>query len=101
VPIFIIAQITIHDRSEYSKYETGFFEIFQKFSGRLLSVDEEPTVLEGKWPHTRTVLVEFPSNAEAMAWYQSDEYQKLAQHRLASSDGNIVLIKGFDGDGRT
>jgi uncharacterized protein (DUF1330 family) len=95
--VFIVAQINIEDRAEYSEYESGFVEIFSKYAGRLLSVDEDPQVLEGSWPHTRTVLIEFPSRDEAMAWYESEEYQALAKHRIASSKGNIVLIKEFDG----
>ena len=97
---FIVAQITIRDREEYSKYESGFLEIFSNYSGRILSVDEDPEILEGGWPHTRTVLIEFPSNNDAKAWYESDEYQALAEHRFASSEANIVLIRGYgDGDG--
>lgn len=91
---FIVAQISIQDRNTYAKYEAGFFEIFSKHSGRILSVDEDPEVLEGGWPYTRTVLIEFPSNDEAMAWYRSDDYQKLAEHRFAASAANIVLIQG-------
>jgi uncharacterized protein (DUF1330 family) len=41
------------------------------------------------------VLIEFPSKESAMAWYESEAYQALAQHRFASSDGNIVLLKGL------
>ena len=93
---FIVAQISIRDRDDYSKYESGFMEIFSKHSGRILSVDEDPQLLEGSWPFTRTVLIQFPSNKEAMAWYGSDEYKRLAKHRLASSDANIVLISGYD-----
>jgi len=93
---FIVAQISIRNRDEYSKYESGFVEIFSKHSGRILSVDEDPRILEGSWPFTRTVLIEFPSEKEAMGWYGSDEYKKLAEHRIASSDANIVLISGYD-----
>ena len=92
---YLIARIDINDRDEYSKYEAGFMEIFSQYDGKMLSVDEAPKLIEGEWPATRTVLVEFPSEESAMAWYQSDAYQTLAQHRFASSDGNIVLIKGF------
>jgi uncharacterized protein (DUF1330 family) len=35
-------------------------EIFSKYAGRVLSVDEAPTVLEGQWSFTRTVLLDFP-----------------------------------------
>jgi uncharacterized protein (DUF1330 family) len=92
---YLIARLDINDREEYSKYEAGFMEIFNQYDGKMLSVDEAPKLLEGEWPVTRTVLVEFPSEASAMAWYQSEAYQTLAQHRFASSDGNVVLLKGF------
>jgi uncharacterized protein (DUF1330 family) len=51
--------------------------------------------LEGTWDYTRTVLVEFPSKEDAMDWYKSVEYQKLAQHRFASSAGNVITISGL------
>jgi uncharacterized protein (DUF1330 family) len=95
MPTYIIAQIDIRDRERYSEYEAGFVEIFSRYRGQILSVDESPRVLEGDWPFTRTVLIEFPSEADAVAWYESDEYQKLAEHRFASSEGNIVRIKGL------
>lgn len=93
--IYIVAQITIRDRGRYSEYEAGFVEIFSRYGGRVLSVDESPEVLEGSWPHTRTVLIEFASKDQAIAWYRSGEYQELAQHRFVSSEANIVLIRGL------
>ncbi len=92
---YIIAQIEIVDREEYGKYEAGFTEIFSKFDGSVLSVDEQPKLLEGSWPHTRTVLIEFPSEQSALDWYFSDEYQALAKHRFASSSANIAIIAGL------
>ena len=92
---YLIARINIVDPDEYSKYESGFMEIFNQYDGKLLSVDEAPKLLEGEWPVTRTVLVEFPSEESTMAWYQSDAYQTLAQHRFAASVGNIVLVRGL------
>ena len=44
---YVMAQINIHDRSRYGKYEAGFMDIFAKYQGTLLSVDEAPEVLEG------------------------------------------------------
>ena len=45
--VYINAQITIHDREAYNKYEAGFMEIFNAYGGTLLAVEEAPTVLEG------------------------------------------------------
>ena len=93
--VYLIADLEIHDRDEYGKYEAGFMEIFQQYGGRLLSVDEDQRVLEGDPPSTRTVLIEFPSGEEALRWYESPAYQELAKHRWAASKGSIAMVKGL------
>ena len=93
--VYIIAQISIHDREEYGLYEAGFMDVFAQFQGELLAVSEDPTVIEGQWPCTRTVLMRFPSAEEARRWYASPEYQAIAQHRFRASTGNAVVIEEF------
>ena len=93
---YLIATIDILDREEYARYEEGFVEVFSKYNGKILAVDENVKLLEGSWPATRTVLIEFPSEPEAMDWYASSEYQELAKHRFAASNGNVTLIQGLD-----
>jgi uncharacterized protein (DUF1330 family) len=93
--VYTIALLNISDRNEYAKYEQGFMEIFNRYSGKLLAVDEAPVVLEGTWPHTRTVLIEFPSQAEFDRWYHSDAYQALAKHRFAASHASIAVVKSL------
>ena len=95
MPAYIVAQITIHDRAEYARYEEGFLDVFRKFEGELLAVSENPTVVEGQWPCTRTVLIRFPTQKEAGRWYQSPEYQAIAQHRFRASTGNAVIVEGL------
>lgn len=90
--VYLVATLKIHDRERYRQYGQGFMDIFTRYGGSLLSVEESPEVIEGEWPHTRTVLLSFPSKAQADAWYHSAEYQALMQHRLASSTTNIVMI---------
>lgn len=94
---YVVAKLTINDRKRYAEYEAGFMDIFSRFAGKMLAVDEQVEVLEGDWPCTRTVIVEFPSREEALAWYRSDDYQALAEHRFAASVGSIALVKGFPG----
>ena len=94
---YAIARITIQDRERYGQYEAGFMEIFERYEGRVLSVDEAPDLLEGSWDVTRTVLLEFPSTEAAKAWYESEEYQSIAQHRFDSSQGDVVLVQGLEG----
>lgn len=95
--VFIIAQITIHDRETYDKYDAGFFDVWKKFDGEVLSVDEAPTKLEGDWSATRSVLLKFPSEDAAMAWARSPEYQDIARHRLAGGVTHSIMVKGFTG----
>ena len=95
---YIIAEITIVDREEYSKYEQGFMEIFSQYNGKMLAVDENVHLLEGEWPATRTVIVEFPNKEDALDWYSSEPYQQLAKHRFAASEGNLIIVKGLDGE---
>jgi uncharacterized protein (DUF1330 family) len=93
VSVYIIAQINIHDRERYDRYEEGFDEIFAKYKGMVVTVDEDPVVLEGEWPYGRTVMIRFPSEEEARRWFDSEEYGELKQHRLAASEGNIIMIR--------
>lgn len=92
---YIVARITIIDRERYAQYEAGFMAVFAAHQGRLLAVDDDPQILEGGWRCTRTVVAEFPDYEAALAWYRSDDYQALAAHRFAASDGEIALLKGI------
>lgn len=94
--VYVIAQITIRDRERYQLYEDQFMEVFEQFDGTLLSVDEDPVVLEGEWTATRSVLIEFPDTEAAKAWLRSDAYSEIAQHRLAASTGNAILVAGLE-----
>ena len=90
--VYAIATLNIHDRERYAQYEAGFMDIFSAHKGAILAVDEAPQVIEGNWPFTRTVLLSFPSRDDLDAWYQSEAYQDILQHRLAASTGNVVII---------
>ena len=94
--VYIIARFNIRDRSEYDQYSAGFQEVFKKFDGRMLSVDEDPLVLAGTWDDTRSVIIEFPSQQSALAWMNSDDYQAIAKHRDAGSTANSILVKGLE-----
>ena len=71
-------------------------DVFKKFDGKMLSVDEAPTVLSGSWEDTQSVLIEFPSKESAMAWMTSEDYQAIAKHRDAGSTANAILVNGLD-----
>jgi uncharacterized protein (DUF1330 family) len=91
---YFVAQIKIHDWQEYELYLEGYDEIFNKYNGEVITVDDNPVILEGTWPYTRTVIIRFPSQAETMRWYESGEYQQLVKHRHKASKSDIIIVKG-------
>lgn len=93
--VYIISQITIHDRAEYDKYSDQFMGVFQEFNGKVLSADFEPKVWAGEWKADRSVLLEFPDEKSAMAWVTSDGYTKIAKHRDAGATLNSILVQGI------
>lgn len=93
---YFAAQIRIHDKDEYEKYLENFDEIFSKYKGKYLAIDESPIVLEGNWNYTKTVLVEFKSKSDFEDWYFSDGYQSILKHRLAASHCDTILIEGLE-----
>ena len=93
--VYVIVQLKMTDRTAYDRYQARFFEVFKKFSGRLLSADERPSVLEGKWDRDKLVLMSFPSEAEFHAWASSPEYLEISKDRKAGAEGIVLLAKGF------
>ena len=61
----------------------------------LLSIGHKPTVIEGDWPASQTVLLEFESVDAAKEWYYSDAYQEALKLRQAAADCHGVIISGF------
>ena len=59
-----------------------------------MAASSDPTVLEGEWEATTTVIIRFDSRAQALAWYNSDGYQKLIGIRQAASTADFILIDG-------
>jgi uncharacterized protein (DUF1330 family) len=91
---YFIAHISINDPETYQKYLDGFDEVFKNYQGQVIMVDDEPSVLEGEWNHTRIVMIRFPDETEARRWYESPEYQELVQYRWQAADADIILTKG-------
>ncbi|UCF79476.1 MAG: DUF1330 domain-containing protein [Candidatus Eiseniibacteriota bacterium] len=93
---YFIALIDIHNPEQYKDYLAGFDEVFKKYKGQVVCVEENPRVLEGDWPAGRTVLIRFPNDEKLLRWYESPEYQALARHRKEASVCRVAVISGRD-----
>jgi len=92
--VYFMASIRINDDLEYQKYLDRSDEIFARYKGRYLAVDNTPEVLEGDCEHGRAVLIHFENREDFDAWYGSDEYQEILQFRLSAAECNALLIQG-------
>ena len=93
-PVRFIAHFTVDDPERYQAYERGFFPLLKEFGGRFVTYDDDVTVLEGAWAPGRTVILEFDSRDQLMAWWESPAYRELAEHRHAGTTTHSVVVIG-------
>ncbi len=90
-----VGQIVVHDLEQYQAYRTANAEAFAKYGARFLIRGGEQTIVEGQ-ANPRTVVIEFKDIATAQACYDSPEYQAAKKLRDPVSDGNLVIVEGYD-----
>jgi len=95
VSVYVVAQISIHDRARYDRYASRFMDVFAGSGGRVLASDESPAVVEGTWPHQKVILLEFPDRETFERWSQSPEYTEIAKDRLAGTAGSVLLVRSI------
>jgi uncharacterized protein (DUF1330 family) len=95
MPVYIINNMTIHDRAEYETYVSAFMGVFRQFEGQVLAAQNAPTPMEGEWPFDRTVILRFPDREQFRRWYESPEYQAIVGHRFTGTTSNVVILDGL------
>ena len=90
-----IANVDVRDAEVYEKYRAANAKPFADFGAKFLVRGGPQQVREGKM-RTRTVVLEFPSYAEAVSCYESAAYQGAKDIRLNASDGSLIIIEGYD-----
>jgi uncharacterized protein (DUF1330 family) len=91
---YVIASETVNDEEMFDEYRKQVPATLAPFSAKFIVRGGKVTVHEGAWPHPRTVVIEFPSRAEAEGWYNSPAYQKIIHLRHKSSVGTLVIADG-------
>ena len=90
---YIIAQITVNDPEDYAGYIGQAPEILGRFGGKYQVRGGRSQVPEGE-SRDRQVVIEFPSYEDAVAAYNDQDYQKIAEIRRRSTDSTIILVEG-------
>ncbi|MEP1519750.1 MULTISPECIES: DUF1330 domain-containing protein [Rhodobacterales] len=91
-----IAHNVVHDVEAYDKYRAANAAPLAEYGAKFLVRGGQQELREGTW-NTRTVVIEFPSYADAVACYESDGYQVAKAMRVDVSDGNMIIVEGYLG----
>jgi len=96
VKAYSIVQIEVSDPATYDAYRKDVMPTIAAFGGKFLVRGGKMTKLEGEWPYSRVVVIEFSSREAAEGWYHSPAYQKLLPLRLKASRGNFIIVDGVE-----
>ena len=91
-----VVHLAVSDMDTYRTYQAFVPPFLAANNGRFVIRGGEQSVVEGS-VRPRTVVVEFPSLADAQRAYHSAEYQHAMQTRLKASVADFAIVEGYDG----
>jgi uncharacterized protein (DUF1330 family) len=93
---FWIARVDVADAEQYKRYVAANALPFKTFGARFVVRGGRFEAVEGT-SRSRNVVIEFPSYQAALDCYHSAEYQAALKLRQPVSEGDLVIIEGYDG----
>lgn len=93
---YLVGQITVTHPEGYAVYSAQVPQTIAAFGGKYLVRGGRATQLEGHAQGERNVVIEFPSREIAEAWYNSDFYQAIIEHRTNNSTGALAFVDGYN-----
>lgn len=91
-----IAHVDVSNPEGYKEYVALNAKAFTQFGAKFLVRGGQSLVKHGK-ARARHVVIEFESYAKALACYESPEYKAAELVRNKHSDGDVIVIEGYDG----
>jgi uncharacterized protein (DUF1330 family) len=95
MPAYWLARAKITDPITYKKYTDRVPEIIDRYEGKILARGGRYQIMEGPENFHRFVVIEFPTLEQAVACFESADYQEAAAFRRAG--GGIVENVIVDG----
>jgi uncharacterized protein (DUF1330 family) len=93
--VYVVAQLTIHDRERHRRHTSGVMAVLEPYGGWLLASDRSPEAVEGTWERDKVVLRALADRSAYAAWASSEADPRIAQDRIAASDGPVLLAQGI------
>ena len=94
MPAYIVANVEVTDPAAYEEYRKGVAATIQQYGGRFLVRGGAVEGLEGEDVPKRVVVLEFPNQERARAWWSSPEYAPLKALRKRASRGTLYFVAG-------
>jgi uncharacterized protein (DUF1330 family) len=92
---YIVLDVAVRDPVAYEQYKQLAGATVAAYGGRYLVRGGSAEPLEGSWHPSRLVILEFPSVAQARAWWTSPEYEPARAIRQRCADTEMLLVEGL------
>jgi uncharacterized protein (DUF1330 family) len=86
--------LEVRDPGLLLQYKARAAEVVRAYRGHYVVLGGPSEILEGNWAPAYPVMLEFPSDDLARAWYAAPEYQPLKAMRLRAVRSSAVLLEG-------
>ena len=94
MPAYWIARAKITDPATYQKYTDRVPEILSRYGGKVLARGGPYQIMAGPEYFQRHVVIEFATFDQAVACFESPEYQEASVFRKAGGDVETVIVQG-------
>ena len=91
---YIVVDVNVTDPLRYDDYKKLTPGSLVPFGGKFIVRGGETKTLEGDWKPGRFVILEFPSQEKANAWWSSSEYSPAKAIRQAASKTQMIVVEG-------
>ena len=88
---YVIVEATVLDAESCNRYASQVEPLFREFGAEVIAFGPW-RVLSGEPAFDNGMIIRFPDNESALAWYQSPAYQSLLEIRGAALDCRFRLV---------
>jgi uncharacterized protein (DUF1330 family) len=94
MPAYLVIRLSTDTPEKLKDYQLATPAIIAQYHGKFLARGGKVVTLEGPSETRRVVLIEFPSLAEAEAFYHSPEYTQARKLRDGNAVAEFIAVEG-------
>ncbi len=96
MPAYVLATMEITEPAAYEDYKKAASAAIERHGGRYLVRGGRLEVVEGSFPGSRFVLLEFADYATAEGFVVSRDYVAAKVHRSGAAVMSMVILEGYE-----